>query len=96
MDLIRCGWCDHPTPPDEDCHACGHEDPARPWIQRGRQAPTVRTDAVGRPVLDAGAIRRRLRDARAALGPEATREALAEQLGVSVRTLGRWQKVADK
>lgn len=94
--MIRCGWCDHPTPAGEDCHACGHEDPARPWVQRGKEPPTVRTDAVGRPTLDTQAIRRRLRDARAALGPEATREALAEQLGVSVRTLGRWQKVADK
>lgn len=55
----------------------------------------VRTDAVGRPVLDAKAIQRRLREAREALGPDATKAQIAEHLDVSVRTVGRWQKVSD-
>lgn len=92
--MMTCGWCGHPTA-GEPCGTCGHADPARPWLQRGQEPPTVRTDAVGRPVLDAKAIRRRLAEARTALGAGATAAAIAEHLDISVRTLGRWQKVAD-
>lgn len=88
-----CGWCGHPTRTDP-CGACGHEDPDRPWRQRGQEPPVVRTDATGRPGLDARAIRKRLSDARTAIGPDATAAEIAEHLDVSVRTLGRWQKVA--
>jgi hypothetical protein len=92
--VIRCGWCGNPTANPERCTSCGHEDPPRPWVQRGEEPPTVRTDATGRPVLEAKAIRRRLAEARAVL-PNATQAQLAEHLDISVRTLGRWQKVAD-
>lgn len=91
--MIVCGWCGHPTKGDP-CASCGHEDPARPWRQRGQEPPVAKTDAVGRPVVDARTIRRRLAEARSAL-PGATGAQLAEHLDISVRTLGRWQKVAD-
>lgn len=93
--LIRCGWCGAVTKPAEPCHACGHGEPEKPWVQRDQAVPSVRTDAVGRPVLEPAAIRRLLREARSALGPSATQAQLAEHLQVSTRTLGRWQKVAD-
>lgn len=101
--MIVCGWCGHPAgewettslmPVGGECRACGHEDPARPWVQRGKHPPELRTDAVGRPSLDPVAIRKRLHDARTVL-PGATQEAIAEHLGISLRTLGRWQKLAD-
>ena len=91
---VLCGWCGSPTRSDP-CGHCGHADPGRPWIHRGQDAPTVRTDAVGRPVLDAAAIRKRLAEARQSLGPNATAAELAEHLDISVRTFGRWQKLAD-
>lgn len=91
---IVCGWCGSQTRMDP-CGHCGHADPARPWIHRAQEPPIIRTDAVGRPVADAKTVRKRLAEARAALGPSATAAQLAEHLDVSVRTLGRWQKLAD-
>lgn len=93
--LFRCGWCGNPTANPDRCTSCGHVDPARPWVHRGQEPPVIKTDAAGRPGLDVGAIRRRLREARHALGPDATQAQLADHLSISARTLGRWQKVAD-
>lgn len=86
MGLI-CGWCGKPTEGDP-CSACGHEDPARPWRQRGQQPPTVSKDA------DA---RKRLAAARHAIESEGRRptvEALAEAMNVSPRTVRRWRELA--
>lgn len=90
---IRCGWCGHIAEPPR-CDYCGR-DPELPWAQRGAPPPVVAPEAAGRPTLDAEAVRRRLADAREALGTGATQEAIAEFLGVSVRTVARWQKVAS-
>lgn len=92
--MIRCGWCGNPTANRDRCTSCGHVDPERPWHQRGEPVPSVHVDAAGRPALDRKAIRRRLEEARHALGADATVEQIAEFLNVSVRTVGRWRKLA--
>ena len=86
--MIVCGWCGAATPEDR-CPACGHEDPARPWIQRGDIPPEViRTG--GRPPLVERDIRRRYAEAKRS--GAVTVEQLAEQLDVSPRTLRDWRK----
>lgn len=90
--MITCGWCGKPTTP-ERCIACGHDDPARPWVQRGQAAPVVERDP-GRPRTDPADVAHRMAEARSALGPHATVEQIAEALEVSPRTVRRWQKVA--
>jgi ribosome-binding protein aMBF1 (putative translation factor) len=90
-----CGWCARLTSSADRCSACGHEDPARPWRQRGMEPPTWQAQDAGRPTLDVGDVRRRLADGRRQLGDRpATVEALAEALDVSPRTVRRWQKMA--
>lgn len=86
--MIRCGWCGGPTASHDRCTSCGHEAPERPWIQRGQEAPAVS----GR--VDATDVRRRLAEATRALGGSPSIEALAEQLGVSPRTVRRWREMA--
>lgn len=89
--MISCGWCGHPTLPDL-CGSCGHVDPARPWLQRGMEPPTV-----DRPTLDRTASARRIAAATQRLGDEGRRvtiEALAEVLDVSPRTVRRWRDLA--
>lgn len=88
---VICGWCGE-VAAASSCSTCGR-DPAEAWTQRGQEPPTVRTDAAGRPTLDARAIRARLREARAEIGGDATVARLAEFLGVSDKTVRRWQKV---
>lgn len=93
--MIECGWCGNDTANLDRCTSCGHADPARPWVQRGEDAPVTGNHEPGRPELDPGEIRRRLAKARAVLGDRpATVEALAEVLDVSERTVRRWQKVS--
>lgn len=93
--MIVCGWCGKPTANADRCSTCGHADPARPWVQRGQDAPVVANHDPGRPTLDAHDVARRLAAARASLeGRPATVDALAEALDVSPRTVRRWQKVA--
>lgn len=92
--LIECGWCGAATVSRRRCSAC-HRDPALPWVQRRHRPPKVTEHEAGRPPLDPGQIRQRLRIARKELGPDPTNAALAEHLGISERTLGRWLKVAD-
>lgn len=58
------------------------------------QPPTVESQDAGRPTLDPSEVRRRLADARGALGPNATLAAVAEHLEVSEATVRRWRKVA--
>ena len=82
-----CGWCGEPTRSDP-CSACGHEDTARPWIQRGQEPPLARLDPV--------AIRRRLAQARRDIEAEGRRPtvaALAERLDVTDRTVRRWREM---
>lgn len=91
--MILCGWCHQPATPPR-CGACGHEDPARPWLQRGEEPPRVATEA-GRPVLDEPAIRLRYRDAKRAIeaaGGVPTVDALAEALDRSPRTIREWRR----
>jgi hypothetical protein len=103
--VIVCGWCGQATagewettalmPTGETrCQSCGHEDPARPWVQRGDTPPSPQPRPEGRPPLDASQIRQRLRIARKE-HPDATNAELAEALDISERTLGRWLKVAS-
>ena len=105
--MIICGWCGQATQSDAywettammpvgECRSCGHEDPARPWVQRNQKPPeaTEGNSQGGRPTLDASQIGQRLRIARKELGPDATNAQLAEHLGISDRTLSRWQKLA--
>jgi hypothetical protein len=83
--MIRCGWCGRPTAPAGRCQRCGHEDPGRPWVQRGQEPPDVADPS------------ERLREARVQLeqeGRNVTTEALAEVLEVSPSTIKRWSKVA--
>lgn len=93
--MIVCGWCGHPSKEMTHCSACGHNDPARPWLQRGEQPPSLSGD--GRPGLDARSIRRRLAAAQRDLeegGHAVTVEALAERLEVSPRTVRRWREMS--
>ena len=85
--MIACGWCGLATANPDRCTSCGHEDPSRPWLQRGQSPPTIdgRTDPT--------TIRRRLAEATRALGGSPTIEALAEELGVSPRTVRRWREM---
>ncbi len=85
--MIVCGWCARPASGDR-CAACGHADPARPWLQRGQQPPEA-PPAAGRPSLSDAEIRRRLDAARAA--GAATVEQAAEAIGVDPRTVRRWR-----
>ena len=95
--MISCGWCGQSTPDAERCVLCRHEDPARPWVQRG--LPVPRTDShEGRPALDPSDVARRIAAARLLIersGHPATIEALAEVLDVSTRTVRRWQRMAS-
>lgn len=92
--MILCGWCGKRTANVDRCTSCGHVDPEKPWDHRGEPVPTVRLAPIGRPPTEARDARRRVSEARNALGPDATNEDLAEHLGVSLRTLGRWQKLS--
>lgn len=89
--MIECGWCGVPTSTPDRCQSCRHEDPAKPWVQRGQEPPSV-TSTPGRPALDEHAIRARYAEARAALGVAATVEAIAERLDRSPRTVREWRK----
>lgn len=92
--MIVCGWCNTATAPDL-CSYCGR-DPALPWTQRGTEPPeaTEGHESGGRPALDASQVRQRIRIARKELPDDATQAQLAEALGISERTLARWQKLA--
>jgi hypothetical protein len=85
-EMRTCGWCGQPTRVDP-CSVCNHEDPDRPWLQRGQRPPT--TIQVKR-----NDIRHRLAQARRELGPGATVDAIAESIGVSPRTVRRWQEMS--
>lgn len=89
--MILCGWCGKQTGPGR-CSTCGHEDPERPYVQRGQEVPQVRLG--GRPGSDRKENARRLAEARNALGSNATVEDIAEHLDVSPRTVRRWQEMA--
>lgn len=89
--MIECGWCGFAT--EAPCSHCGR-DPELPWIQRGLEAPKVKEET-GRPTLDPSQIRQKLRIARKELN-DPTNAELAEHLGISERTLGRWQLLAGK
>jgi hypothetical protein len=78
--MIACGWCDTPTPPGA-CVRCGR-DAALPWTQRGVEPPKADTP------------RRRLAEAYAAVGNDATVERLAEYLDVDPRTVRRWRQMS--
>lgn len=86
--MIRCGWCGKPTANLDRCSSCGHEDPARPWTQRGQEPPPEERKA-GRPKVDAAEASRRL----AAL-PHGTDDQLAEHHGVDPRTVRLWREKA--
>lgn len=87
--MILCGWCGGATP-EPRCVACGHADPARPWLQRGQEPPEVAV-APGRHPVEAVELRRRL----SSLGPRATDEQIAAAHEVDPRTVRRWrQKVS--
>lgn len=85
--MIVCGWCAAITGP-MTCQACGR-DPVVPWVQRGQEP---RSEAQAKR-LD---ISRRLTEARRALGPGATVDAIAELVGVSSRTVRRWHEMSAK
>lgn len=91
--MIVCGWCARLTANRERCTSCGHEDPPRPWAQRGVEPPEWHPSH-GRPRVTPTEVARRLADARRELGDRATVERLAEHLDVSPRTVRRWQKVS--
>lgn len=85
--VIECGWCGHHTANLDRCTACGHEDPPRPWVQRGMVPPSP-SPAAGRPRLTDGDLRRRLASG-------GTDEEIAERFEVDPRTVRRWrQKVS--
>lgn len=88
--MIRCGWCGKDTANRDRCTSCGHEDPARPWVQRGMVAPETARQA-GRPRVTPEDAAHRL----GALGPHATDEQIADHHGVDPRTVRHWrQKVS--
>lgn len=78
--MIVCGWCGKDTANEDRCTSCGHIEPTRPFVQRGE------------PVPRADVRRRRLAEAAAALGPDATIERIAEFLEVDARTVRRWRQ----
>lgn len=84
--MLVCGWCEHPSARADLCSHCGHEDPARPWVQRGRTPPSVAEYEVAERRRRIAEARRRLE----ASGQPVTNSALAEVLGVDARTVGRW------
>lgn len=87
--MITCGWCGRLTANVDRCTTCGHDDPTRPWAQRGMATPT-HAPAAGRPALTVEELRKRL-----AAHPGATDEQLAEQFDRDPRTIRRWrQKVS--
>jgi hypothetical protein len=79
--VIFCGFCGQPTEP-ELCANCRH-DPVLPYLQRGQEPD---------PVERGPEIRRRLAQAARDLD-NPTAERLAERLGVSARTVRRWQQM---
>jgi hypothetical protein len=81
--VIVCGWCSADTVPDR-CSVCGR-DPALPWVQRGQEAPTV--DVAERRFRAVRQVEQALR----LEGQAPTIERLAERMGVSPRTVRRWQ-----
>jgi len=90
--VIRCGWCGEATEP-VTCGACGHDDPAKPWLQRAQEPPQIAVDS-GRPSLDEPVIRHRYAEAKAQLvadGRVPTVEAIAERLDRSPRTVRLWR-----
>lgn len=78
--MIACGWCGQPTKPGA-CVSCGR-DAVLPWTQRGTTPPSADTPA------------RKLAQANAALGHDATVERIAEYLDVSPRTVRRWREMS--
>lgn len=89
--MILCGWCGKQTVNRDRCTSCGHEDPARPWAQRGQPVPVVGPREAGRPVLTSDEMRRRL----GSMGPDATDAQIADHFDVDERTVRRWrQKVS--
>lgn len=91
--MIVCGWCGYPTPAD-CCVTCGR-DPLIPYTQRNLKPPKATDNhEPGRPKLDAGQVRARVRIALKELGDGATLAALAERLDVSETTARKWRKVA--
>lgn len=91
--MIRCGWCGGVTEPVR-CGACGHDDPARPWVQRGQEVPQIATET-GRPSLEEAEVRHRYAEAKAAItesGRIPTVEAIAERLDRSPRTIRDWRR----
>lgn len=89
--MIVCGWCNAATEPGH-CSDCGR-DPALPWVQRATVPPVATADdrEGGRPKLDPGQARQKARLARKDLGSGATNAQVAEHLGISERTLQRWE-----
>lgn len=85
--MIRCGWCGKDTANRDRCTSCGHEDPARPYVQRGEAVPVREAHAPGRVAMTADEAGRRL----ASLGPDATDEQLADRWEVDPRTIRRWR-----
>jgi len=77
--MIVCGWCGHATEPSV-CAGCGR-DPVLAWYQRGLTPPEAKQHSA-----QLAAARRRLRNK----GQSPTAEALAEEMGVSERTIRRW------
>lgn len=91
---VICGWCGRLARPDGPCGHCGR-DPWLPWRQRGLEPAEVADPAAGRPELDEEDIRRRYRDAHAALvaeGRAPTVEAIAERLDRAPRTVREWRR----
>lgn len=94
--MILCGWCGRGTPDGPACVICRHDDPARPYRQRGTEPPRVDVHE-GRPTLVPSDVVRRLAVARAELqrqGRTVTIETMAELLEVSPRTVRRWREMA--
>lgn len=85
--MIVCGWCARLTADRERCDVCGHEDPPRPFVQRGLPVPEHHPEP-GRPPLSDAELRRRLASG-------GTDREVAERYEVDERTVRRWrQKVS--
>jgi hypothetical protein len=91
--MIECGWCGAATAAAH-CTACGRNR-TLPWTQRAQEPPKVKERGEGRPTLDPGQVRQRLRLAYKELGADVTNAALAEYLQISPSTLSRWQKMTS-
>lgn len=93
---IVCGFCGSPVEFGAAlCSNCRH-DPLTAYVQRG-QEPELIEEGAGRPTLDLADTRHRLQQATAdlkAMGRAVTVAHLADHLGVSDRTVRRWQQMA--